>query len=149
MAKQRTGKLAISAVVAAGIGYAAGVLTAPKSGKQTRRDIQKATVKAKKEAEAKLKSLHSDLSNLISEGKRQAKATSSKAKSGFDEAINRAQTAKDKARQLLSAVHEGEADDKDLQKAIDDVKKATQHLKSFVIKDTKDKDAKPKPKTKK
>lgn len=147
MAKPRSGKLAIGAVVAAGIGYAAGVLTAPKSGKQTRKDIQKTAVKAKKEAEAKLKSLHSDLSSLITEGRRQAKTTTSKAKSGFDDALTKAQGAKDKARQLLSAVHEGEADDKDLQKAIDDVKQATKHLKSFVVKDSKN--AKTKPKAKK
>ncbi len=135
MAKQRTGKLAIGAVVAAGIGYAAGILTAPKSGKTARRNIQKATVKAKNEAEAKLKHLHSDLSDVIAQSKRQAKAATIKTKVGLDDALKTAQTAKDKARQLLSAVHEGEADDKDLQKAIDEVKKATLHLKSFVKKD--------------
>lgn len=139
MAKPRTGKVALGAVVAAGIGYAAGILTAPKSGKQTRKAMQKAAVKAKKEAEAKLKELHSDLSDLITSGKRQAKATTDKAKGGLDDALTKAQGAKDKARQLLSAVHEGEADDKDLKKAIDEVKKATKHLKSFVKKDVKTK----------
>ncbi len=144
MSKARTGKLAMSAVVVAGIGYAAGILTAPKSGKQARRDLQKAAVKAKKEAEAKLKLLHSDLANLITQGKRQAKTTSTKAKAGLDDALKSALAAKDKARQLLSAVHEGEADNKDLQKAINEVKKATLHLKSFIKKDTKNVKTKPK-----
>lgn len=144
MAKQRTGKLAIGAALAAGIGYAAGILTAPKSGKQTRKDIQKAAVKAKKEAEAKLKVLHSDLSDMITKGKTQAKSAGAKAKDGLDDALAKAQVAKDKARQLLSAVHEGEADDKDLKKAIDEVKKATQHLKTFVKKDTQNGKTKPK-----
>lgn len=144
MAKQRAGKLAMGAALAAGIGYAAGILTAPKSGKQTRRDLQKAAVKAKKEAEARLKVLHSDLSDLIAKGKKQTKTATSKAKSELDEALVKAQAAKDKARQLLSAVHEGEADDKDLQKAIDEVKKATKHLKSFVKNDTKNAKNKPK-----
>jgi phage gp36-like protein len=45
-----------------------------------------------------------------------------------------AKTAKEKIRELLSAVHEGGADDKDLQAAIKDATKAVEHLKSFVKK---------------
>ena len=59
MAKN-TGKWAAGAVVAGVAGYVAGILTAPKSGKETREDIKHAATKAKTEAEKKLKELHSD-----------------------------------------------------------------------------------------
>jgi hypothetical protein len=49
-------------------------------------------------------------------------------------AVSQAEVAKEKARDLLSALHEGDAQDKDLQKAIDEVKKATEHLKAYLEK---------------
>jgi gas vesicle protein len=137
MAKRRGSRLAMGALVAAGIGYAAGVLTAPKSGRETRRDLQRAALKAKKDAEAKLKKLHSDLDELIVKGKSQTKNLGQRAKADMNSALDKAQKAKDKTRQLLSAIHEGEAEDKDLQKAIKEVKDATEHLKKFIKKDAK------------
>ena len=44
-------KLAVGTLIGAGIGYLAGILTAPKSGRETRQDIKDATLKAKTEAE--------------------------------------------------------------------------------------------------
>lgn len=135
MAK-RQAKLAIGALIGAGIGYAAGILTAPKSGRETRHDIQKAASKAKSEAERSLKHVHSELDTLIEKGKRQFAAAGSKAQAGFEDALHKAQSAKEKARELLSALHEGEADDKDLQKAVTETKNALSHLKKFVQKPT-------------
>lgn len=132
MEKRRTGKLALGAAVAAGIGYAAGVLTAPKSGKETRKEIQSSALKVKREAEARLKTMHSNLTSLIGKVKHQSVNLGKKAQDELDKALDQANTAKDKAREILSAIHEGEANDSELQAAIDDVKRATDHLKSFV-----------------
>ncbi|GAC1392052.1 MAG: hypothetical protein NVSMB46_06740 [Candidatus Saccharimonadales bacterium] len=134
---KRERSFALGTVVAAGVGYLAGILTAPKSGKETRKDIQTAAVKAKHEAEKQLKNLHSELNDLINVGSKKAKQATDAAKSGFNDALTDARTAKEKAREILSALHEGETEDKDLQKAIDDVKKAMQHLKTYVDKNTK------------
>ncbi len=131
MAKN-TRKWAIGALVAGVAGYAAGILTAPKSGKETRKDIQEAAIKAKTEAERKLKQLHSDLDVLISKGKSQATNLQAKAKEELGHVIDKAQVAKDKARSLLSALHEGDASDEDLQKAIHDVNQAIDHLKKYL-----------------
>lgn len=57
----KSGKIAVSAIIAATAGYVAGILTAPKSGKETRKDIQDKALKAKREAEARLKALYSDI----------------------------------------------------------------------------------------
>lgn len=138
MAK-RTGKLALGGVVLAGVGYLAGILTAPKSGKETQRDIQNAASKAKSEAEKKLKQLHAELGDLTEKGKQAAQSASATAQKEIHKAVDLGQQARDKAKQVLSAVHEGESDDKDLQKAIAEADKAANHLKKFVGKNVKQK----------
>lgn len=128
-------KFAFTALLLGIIGYVTGILTAPKSGKETRKDIQNKAIKAKTEAEKKLKTLHSELSSLIETGTSKAKIAKKSAQTGLSNALDKATRAKEKAREVLSAVHEGDADDKDLQKAIDDVNSAIDHLKKYVSKD--------------
>ena len=132
--KNRAKKYAIGATVAALAGYAAGVLTAPKSGKETRKDIKSTAVKARQEAEKKLKVLHSELDVLIAQAKKGAKSLKKGTTEEFASVITKAQFAKDKAREVLSSIHEGDAVDKDLQKAVDEVKQASEHLKAFLKK---------------
>ena len=55
---KRVKKFAIGTVIAAAAGYVAGLLTAPKSGKETREDIKNTAVKTYKVAEKELKELH-------------------------------------------------------------------------------------------
>ncbi len=133
MAKN-SGKWALGALAAGVAGYVAGLLTAPKSGKETRQDIQKAASHAKTEAERKLKKLHSDLGVLIEKASLQAKSLEASAKVELTKVLETAKVAKEKARTILSALHEGDADDKDLQKAIDEVTIAMKHLEKFVTK---------------
>lgn len=132
MSKKRTA--AFGTVIAAGVGFLAGVLSAPKSGRETRNDIRLAALKAKKEAESNLKSLHSELNKLVDESSDFAKKQKGKLSVEFEKAHAQALKVRQKTRELLSAVHEGEAEDKDLQKAIDDVKKASDHLKKYLEK---------------
>lgn len=132
-------KVAVGAVIAAAAGYVAGILTAPKSGKETRKDLQNVAVKAKTEGEKKLKVLHSELGDLIEEGKKKSKDLASTAKGEFNEALAKAQRAKDKAREVLSALHEGDSEDQDLKKAINNSKKAIDNLKAYLKKELKTK----------
>ena len=132
MTKQNSGKWAIGALIAGVAGYLTGILTAPKSGKETRKDIHDSAVKAKTEAEKRLKELHKELSDLVDKGKKHASKFSAKAQTEYSAAVEKAQSAKQRASELLSAVHEGEADDKELQKAIEEAKKASEHLKAFL-----------------
>jgi gas vesicle protein len=130
--RKRSKDIAMGTALAAGIGYLAGIMTAPKSGRETRRDIERAALKAKGEAEKALKSLHSELASLITQAKRHAKTLNSDAKSELDKAIDDAQVAREKVREILSALHEGESENHDLQKAIDDVNSSLEHLKKYV-----------------
>lgn len=126
--------MALGAVVAAGVGYAAGLLTAPKSGKDTRKDIAHGANKTKVKADKQLKKLHSELSDLIKEGDAKAKGAKTKASKELKESVAKAKVAKEKAREILSAIHEGGSDDPNLQKAIKEVQAAKKNLGKYLKK---------------
>ena len=129
---KNTKKFAIGTIFAAAAGYLAGILTAPKSGKETRKDIGEAAKKAKVASEKELKQLHSQLNDLISQGKTQAGKLSETAKKDLNLALDKAGIAKEKVRDMLSSAHEGVTEDKDLKKAVDDATSAVSNLKKFV-----------------
>lgn len=126
--------LAISGAVVAGLSYVAGVLTAPKSGRETRKDIGKAAHKAMTEAERRLKLAHSELNELIDGLGQQAEKGKEVVSKELKAALAQGEVVKKKTRELLSAIHEGEAADKDLDEAVKDAKAAIKSLKSFVKK---------------
>lgn len=134
MGKLSGKKFAVGAVLAAAAGYVAGLLTAPKSGKETRQDIKDAAQKGLAEAEKQLKKVHTELSKLMNEAREKLTHLKGVAKADLEKAVASATTVKEKARELLSAAHEGTAEDKDLQKAIKEVNKAVDHLKLYLKK---------------
>ena len=127
-------KIALGAAIAAAAGYVTGVLTAPKSGKQTRKDLKDSATKGMTEAERELKKIHTELADLIGEVKDKSGALGSKTSKELNDLIDKSKTAKQKARELLSALHEGDAEDKELKKAIAEANKAIDHLRTFLKK---------------
>jgi gas vesicle protein len=127
-------KIAIGAAVAGAAGYLAGILTAPKSGKETRTDIADATQRGITEAEKDLKKLHTELGNLLAEAKDKGDDLGGKTQKELSDLLNKAKDTKEKAREMLSAIHEGGAEDKDLRKAIADANKAVDHIKDYLKK---------------
>jgi len=127
-------KWALGALLAALIGYIGGILTAPKSGKETRADIKDAAERGVAEAEKQLKKLHTQMAEMIAQAKEKIGTVNGIGRKDLQTAIDKAMVMKEKARELLSALHEGGAEDKDLQKAIDDSTKAIENLKAFLKK---------------
>lgn len=127
-------KIAIGTVAAAAAGYVAGILTAPKSGKETRADIKDKASDGFNEAERQLKRLHTQLTNAMDDARDQTGRLTGKARRELEDAMDKTKLAREKARDLLSAFHEGDADDKDLRKAIKDANKSLDHLKSYLKK---------------
>lgn len=125
-------KIAFGAMIVAIVGFVAGLLTAPKSGKATRDDIKDSALKAKTEAEKALKKLYSELHARIVEVKQQGESLNGKARDEFDRVLDNASDAKEKVRQVISAIHEGDADDPDLRKALKDAKSAIKNLEKYV-----------------
>lgn len=137
MGSNKGRNIAIGAAIAGAVGYVAGILTAPKSGKETRADIKDKAVKAKVEAEKKLKELHSQLGDLLEQGKKASAKLSATAQKDWEKIAKAAQASKEKVRAVLSSVHEGGASDKDLQKAIKDASSAVESLKAYLAKNLK------------
>src|SRR3989344_462881 len=97
-------KWAVGALVAGVAGYVAGILTAPKSGKETRADLADKTDELKDEAEAKLKAVQDELDDLLKQAKDKTLALNAKARAEFNEAVVKAKDAKNKTFYLIKAV---------------------------------------------
>ncbi|HSW37267.1 MAG TPA: YtxH domain-containing protein [Candidatus Saccharimonadales bacterium] len=134
MMSKTTKRFALGTMIAGVAGYMAGILTAPKSGKQTRDEIKDAANQSMHEAEKQLKALHTELNKLLEEAKSKGSNVSDKAQTELKDLVDKAKDTKEKAREMLSALHEGGAEDKDLNKAIADAKKAVEHVKDYLKK---------------
>lgn len=127
-------RTAITGTVAVAAGYVAGILTAPKSGKQTRQDLKAGADHSRAEAEKDLKRLHTELDKVIKEAKTAGDKLGAKAQTELKEALKKARTTKQKTREVLSAVHEGDAEDKDLARAVKNANTALKHLRVYLKK---------------
>jgi len=134
MGKNIVKKFAIAVGLAGLAGYLAGILTAPQSGKETREDIKQAARTGMTEAEKQLKRALAELGELIDEAKKRGGELSGKASKELAELGDKAKTAREKAREMLSAIHEGDAEDKDLQVAVQQANSAVQHLRAYLKK---------------
>jgi len=134
MAKRTLKNMAIMAGIAAAAGFVAGLLTAPKSGKETRDDIKSATKRGLSEAEKQLKALSAELGSALDDAKSQGKAMGARAGKQLDDLTDRANVAREKVREMISAVHEGDAEDEDLQTAMHQARRALDHLKEYLKK---------------
>lgn len=126
--------LAIGAALSAIAGYVAGILTAPKSGKETRTDIRNKAEASYVVAEKELKKLHTELTDVMNEVSDRISIFKGKREKDVDDALNQGRVVKQKAREVLSTLHDGEADDEDLKRAIKDATNAIEHLRDFLKK---------------
>ena len=127
-------KIAIGASIAAVAGYIAGILTAPKSGKETRKDMKNAAEKGIKEAEVEAKKLQAEAEELIKDAKAKGSDLNDKARKELNELLEKAKIAKDKATTLIVAVKNGEADDQELQRALDQARNAIKNVRKYLKK---------------
>jgi gas vesicle protein len=130
--KQNTGKkVAVSAIVAGVAGYIGGILTAPNSGKNTRRNIVEEAEGIKDGTEAQLQRANDELKSLINDAKTKTVSLSSQAKEEFNEALLRAKDTQNKTSATLKALKVGEADDPELNKAVKQARLAAKNLGKF------------------
>lgn len=127
-------KLAAGAALAGAAGYLAGLLTAPKSGRETREELRSATGGKFSEIEKQLKGLHGELDSLAGEAKDKGDDLSGKAQKELHKLAESAKDSKEKVREVLTSVQSGKASDKDLNKALADAKHAIDHIKDYLKK---------------
>jgi gas vesicle protein len=124
-------KIAVGSAIAGAAGYLAGILTAPKSGKETRHDLEHKAIDVKDTAEDQLTDINEELKHLVKTTKVKTVALSSSARAEFNEAVVRAKDAQNKTSQILKAVKKGEASDPDLNKAIKQGRLALKNLSKY------------------
>jgi len=124
-------KVAIGSAIAGAAGYLAGILTAPKAGKQTRQVIADKADDLKNDSEGQLQDLNTELKELIKTTKVKTVALSSSARAEFNEAVVKAKDAQNKSAQVLKAAKAGEASDPDLNKAVKQARMAIKNLGKF------------------
>ncbi len=125
-------KVAAGSVIAGIGGYLAGILTAPKSGQQTRHELAEKAGEAKSEAEIQLQIAHRELDEVVKKAKASTVALGAKAREEFDEALAKARDAQDKAAHVLKALKAGQAEDPELNKAIKQARQATKNLSKYL-----------------
>jgi gas vesicle protein len=125
---------AIGTLIGAGAGYLAGILTAPQSGKDTRKDISNKANKVRRDGEKQLKKMYTDLTALVKEGEARGKKARGKANEQLKESVEKGKKARGKAKEMLSAIHNGEADDPNLQAVIEEVRLAKDNLSKYLKK---------------
>jgi gas vesicle protein len=133
MAKDNSGrKWALGALIAGVAGYVGGILTAPKSGKETREDIADKAEDIKNDTRVELENLQDDISDLLAKVKARAEALGSQAREELNEAILRAKDVQSKTTVVLKAVKSGEAEDPQLNVAIKQAKQAKKNLSQYL-----------------
>ncbi|HYF96633.1 MAG TPA: hypothetical protein VD947_01185 [Patescibacteria group bacterium] len=131
---RKEGKVAIGAITAAAAGYVAGVLSAPRSGWRTRKKLAKSASKARIDGEKQLKKLYSELNNLLDEADKKLAKAKKGANQELRKQVTSAKKTKQKSKLILSALHNGDAEDPDLKKMVIEAKKAKQNLTKFIKK---------------
>jgi gas vesicle protein len=130
---KNTGRnIAVGSAIAGLLGYAAGILTAPKSGKQTREDIANKAGDVKDNIEDQLYQLNEELKELIKSTKVKTMSLNSSARAEFNEAVVKAKDAQNKSMEVLKAAKAGEASDPDLNKAVKQARQAIKNLSRFL-----------------
>lgn len=133
MGKQDTAKnVVLGLAVGLVAGYVAGVLTAPKSGKETRQDIKDATDRAVKLAQEKVQVLQGQISDLVDIAKSKAQTLGARGKKELDVLVENAKDAQYKAKAVLAAAKDGEADDPELRRAVESANDAKDALANFL-----------------
>jgi gas vesicle protein len=100
--RQNAGKkIAIGAAVAGAVGYVTGILTAPKSGKETRKQLAEEAEGLKESTEDELQKLNNELKDLIKQTKVKTVALSAGARAD-DPELNKAVKQAKQAQKNLS-----------------------------------------------
>lgn len=125
-------KIVIGSAIAGAAGYLAGILTAPKSGQDTRQDLANKASEAKNMAAEQLGQVNDELKDMLKIAKEKTAAMSAATRAEFNEAVIKAKDAQNKASEVLKAFRDGEASDPELNKAVKQAKTAAKNLSKYL-----------------
>ena len=103
-------KFGLGILIGTVVGVVAGSLTAPKSGKETRKDIKNKAKEVKGIAERKLKEAYKELGVLAAEAGVQADKLKGKAKDEWAELAKKAELLKGQVKAAITSIKSGDDD---------------------------------------
>lgn len=106
-------KFGVGVLLGAAAGLVTGLLTAPKSGKETRQDIKNKAGEWRGAAERKLKEAHKELDKLAGEAKAKAKGLQGKAKEEMEGYAKKADELKERVKSAITSIKSGDDDNDD------------------------------------
>ena len=106
-------KFGLGILIGAIAGVATGLLTAPKSGKETRQDLKDKAGEIKGTAERKLKDAHKELDKLSNDAKSKAKELQGKAKDEMNSYAGKADDLKERVKRAITSIKSGDDDNDD------------------------------------
>jgi gas vesicle protein len=139
MSAKSTKKMGLGILIGAVAGVVTGLLTAPKSGKETRADIKNKAKDVRGSAERKLKDAYKDVSKVSDDLKAKTKNLTGKAKTDMTVYSVKADELKAKLKAAITSVKNGDNDDddatidtllKDLSALKDKIKTKAKEIKS-------------------
>lgn len=134
MDKREKKGLAIGAVVGAVVGVVTGILFAPKSGKETRKDIKDAAEKAADKMLEEAHHLQDEAKDLIAKAEEKVKKLKGTASETAKTHVTEMKHTTENVKAAVKAFKSGEANDKDLSNAVKKAKEAQSSLKAFLKK---------------
>jgi gas vesicle protein len=127
-------RIAIGAAIAGAAGYLAGILTAPKSGRETREELTQTAASGANDVEQQLKDMQAELATVLKEAKARSLTLNDRAQKDLKNLLEKANTSQQKMREIVSAFRGGDADDKDLKKAVTDAHHTLEHIRDYLKK---------------
>ena len=127
-----TKNVAMGALIGVAAGFVAGILLAPKSGKETRADIKRGAGNAAKAVKRQLTWLHEELSVYVAKANIQFKKLSAATREEAMAALAKSKRARDQVEAVLTAIQNGDSDDEDLDLAVKNAQNALDSLKKYL-----------------
>lgn len=134
--KEKNKGLAAGAAIGAVLGVITGILFAPKSGKETRKDLKDAAEKAGERFSVEAKKLEEEITALLDKADDMIKSTSTTVSSKLSELEVQAKDAQAKLVTLYKSVRAGKAEDAELDEALQKAKESRDALKSYLKKNS-------------
>lgn len=132
--RRSTKTFAIGTMLAGVAGFVMGVLFAPKSGEETRKDIKDSVSSVRKISEKALKQSYGELTKVMEEVNKKIAELTAQRKHDVEEALSKAESVRIKIREILSALHEGVAEDEDLNAAVKEAHNIVNDLRKYITK---------------
>jgi gas vesicle protein len=130
--KKNSRNIVVGAILVGAASYVAGILTAPKKGKETREDIRHASINLKISLEKSLKQLYADSTKQLERALNINQQLTTRTKQELESLITAVKHARDNIKIYLTSLRDGDIEEEQITLLLSDGRDNTERLKFFV-----------------